>query len=267
MKEQINRLVQISRYSNYIMQQIVQRQASAPEGKLHLEKRNKKVVYYQAFDNNIPRKYLCQSQTSLISALAQKRYDQQAYNAIKARKEVMDKCITKLKEAEEKFNLSKIYDNFPSELKPLIKPIQSFDADYARRWQAVKHEKSNYPMEVVFKTKRGENVRSKSELIIANKLFDAGIPYHYEAAFICNNRIISYPDFLVLNPRTGKEYYWEHFGKMGDPVYLEQAICKIEKYARHGVTSGNKLIATFESAEHPMNTELIDNIIANLLKK
>lgn len=107
------------------------------------------------------------------------------------------------------------------------------------------HEKSTYEMEAQFKTKRGEYVRSKSELIIADRLFDAGIPYHYEVACERKNWIISYPDFLVLNPRTKKEYYWEHFGMMGDPTYLEQALGKIEKYARYGITLGNNLIATF----------------------
>ena len=107
------------------------------------------------------------------------------------------------------------------------------------------HEKSTYEMEAQFKTKRGEYVRSKSELIIADRLFDAGIPYHYEVACERKKWIISYPDFLVLNPRTKKEYYWEHFGMMGDPTYLEQTLGKIEKYARYGITLGNNLIATF----------------------
>ncbi len=266
MKEQIRRLIQISRYSNSVMQQIVQRQASAPEGKLEITKSSGGLRFFQYIDNSTPRKYLNKSQTPLIAALAQKRYDQQAYNAIKSRKEVMDQCITKLNTAEAKFNLTKIYEEFPAELKPLIKPIQSFDAEYARRWQAMVHEKSDYPMDLIFKTKRGEYVRSKSELIIANKLFDAGIPYHYEAAFISKKRIICYPDFLVLNPRTKKEYYWEHFGRMSDPRYLEQTLCKLEKYARHGVTSGNNLITTFESEAHPMNTEHLENIIKILLK-
>ena len=266
MKEQIRILIDISRYSNYLMQQIAQRQASALEGNIQIEKKNGKVSYYQYFDSNTPRKYLNKAQAPLIAALAQKRYDLEVYRAIRARKAVMDQCITKLSQAQAKFDIPKIYENFPQELKPLIKPIQTYDEAYARSWQAKKHEKLNYAKKVTFKTKRGEYVRSKSELIIADKLFAAGIPYHYEAALEVNNQIISYPDFLVLNTRIKRQYYWEHFGRMGEEDYLEKTLSKIERYARKGFVQGVNFIATFESNKHPLNTEHLDRIIKAYLK-
>lgn len=266
MKEQINKLIQISRYSYNVLRQLSDRQSSYPEGNIQIERKNNKVNYYQYFGDNTSRKYLNKSQTSLIATLAQKKYDLQAFNVIKARKDVLDQCITKLKNVDQKYSLTKIYENFPQELKPLITPILSYDEAYAKRWQAVKHEKSTYPMEPIYKSKRGEYVRSKIELIIADKLFDAGVPYHYEAALKARNRIISYPDFLVLNTRTGKEYYWEHFGMMSDPEYLVKTLNKIETYAHNGFFLGENIIATFEGGNYPICTSLLDKIITTFLK-
>ncbi len=266
MKEQISKLIQISRYLNYLLNQLSAKQASAPKGMLIERKKNGKISYYQYFDAKTPQKYLNRTQAPLIAALAQKRYDQQVYKAIKARKEILDQCITKLNNAEQKYNVDRIYNSFPAELKPFIKPISSFNEAYARKWQAEKHETSDYPIKLVFKTKRGEYVRSKSELIIADKLYDAGIPYHYEAALMVGNRILAYPDFLVLNVRTGKEYYWEHFGRMSKADYLQKTLAKIEIYAKYGVIQGINFITTFESEDYSINTEHLDKIIKTLLK-
>ena len=266
MEEQIRRLIDISRYSNYMMQKIAQRQASAPDGTIQVTRKNGKVYFYQYLDGETTAKYLNKVQAPLISALAQKRYDKEVYEAIKHKKTIIDQCITKLSQAKTKFDITKIYENFPTELKPLIKPVQTYDVAYAKRWQAQQHETSTYEKKIVFKTKRGEYVRSKSELIIANKLFEAGVPYHYEAALEIKNTIISYPDFLVLNVRTKKEYFWEHFGRMDDDEYLEKTLRKIEDYAKKGLTLGINFIATFESNYHPLNTEHIDRVIKTLLK-
>jgi len=68
-----------------------------------------------------------------------------------------------------------------------------------------------------------EKVRSKSEVIIADRLFINAIPYEYERGLIVKipktaecpeTEMVWNPDFRVLNVRTGKEYIWEHFGRM-----------------------------------------------------
>ena len=55
-------------------------------------------------------------------------------------------------------------------------------------------------------TYKGERVRSKSEMIIANELFRNNIPYKYELPIELENwnkKVTIYPDFTVLNKRTG----------------------------------------------------------------
>jgi len=65
-------------------------------------------------------------------------------------------------------------------------------------------------------TAKGERVRSKSEIIIADSLMRAGVPYRYEFPIILNGYGKIYPDFTVLNVGLRKELYWEHLGMMDD---------------------------------------------------
>jgi len=67
-------------------------------------------------------------------------------------------------------------------------------------------------------TARGEAVRSKSEVIIANLLHSEKIDYHYESPLEIYG-VTKYPDFTIEDDDTGKKYYWEHCGMLGDVVY------------------------------------------------
>lgn len=67
-------------------------------------------------------------------------------------------------------------------------------------------------------TNRGELVRSKSEMIIANLLAQNEIPYEYEKALWLGNKRI-HPDFTIeLDFET---YYWERCMMMRTAVLME----------------------------------------------
>lgn len=68
----------------------------------------------------------------------------------------------------------------------------------------------------IHKTKRGETVRSKSEVIIADALASNNIDYVYEKDLIINNQRKS-PDFTIQY--RGVTYYWEHLGMLNDSDY------------------------------------------------
>ncbi len=265
MKAQLNKLQETSHILGDLMQLIETYQAtSTPKGNLQVQKRNDNWVFYQYFDDKSPSKYLNKSQIKLIKELAQKRYLLQVYRAAKKKKKAIDKCLKILNTNDALFDLSSIYTNLPPELKPLINPIK-ISNQYIKQWQSKIFEKNPFPVKSNLTTKKGEQVRSKSELIIANKLYDAGIPYHYEIVFTMGKFRVS-PDFFILNPRTLQLFYWEHFGMMSKEDYLEEALTKIEQYAKHGVILGKNLIASFESATHQLDTGYVDNVIDSILK-
>ena len=60
---------------------------------------------------------------------------------------------------------------------------------------------------LIHRTKRGDLVRSKSEVIIANELLAQGVDrYEYEAALTLPNGQTRYPDFTIVDDDTGARY-------------------------------------------------------------
>ena len=74
---------------------------------------------------------------------------------------------------------------------------------------------------MIHKTVRGELVRSKSEVIIANALHYNGLDYEYEPELRLEDKV-KRPDFKVEDYDTGVVWYWEHCGMMTDTGELQR---------------------------------------------
>jgi len=88
---------------------------------------------------------------------------------------------------------------------------------------------------LIHRTERGDLVRSKSELIIADKLFARGIEYAYEQPLVLPSGRIRYPDFTIADSARGVTYYWEHLGLLDDPGYRVRWNKKREEYLSAGI--------------------------------
>lgn len=89
---------------------------------------------------------------------------------------------------------------------------------------------------LIHKTMRGESVRSKSEVIIANMLYDKGIrDYQYERGLRASDGSIRYPDFTIEDAESGVTYYWEHLGMLRDPQYRQRWQQKLAWYQAQGI--------------------------------
>ena len=73
-----------------------------------------------------------------------------------------------------------------------------------------------------YQTNRGEYVKSKSEKIIADILDKYEVPYEYETLLTLYGYHDIYTDFVVLNKRNRKKYYWEQLGIVSDIDYSTQ---------------------------------------------
>jgi ATP-dependent DNA helicase RecQ len=94
----------------------------------------------------------------------------------------------------------------------------------------------------IYQTLSGDMVRSKSEVIIANILFDRKIPYVYEKELVVHRQNYS-PDFTIQ--WKGKTYYWEHLGLLEQGQYQKEWKIKEAMYRKHFPGS---LITTTEGA-------------------
>ncbi|WP_051196793.1 hypothetical protein [Butyrivibrio sp. XBB1001] len=133
----------------------------------------------------------------------------------------------------------------------------------SKRWDMEDYERNlSHPENLIVKAPKGEYVRSKSEALIANALFDAGIPYRYECKLDVGGDDI-YPDFTVRIEKENKLVIWEHFGKMDDPEYVQNVIWKMRQYIKNGYYPGKNFLATYESKADPLTIDVVQKIIAD----
>ena len=123
-------------------------------------------------------------------------------------------------------------------------------------------ENPNYPEGLMHKTARGEMVRSKSEVIIANMLHANKIDYLYEHPIrIKGAYVYYYPDFVIPISIRGEVTYWEHCELSGSEKYNEHRIDKKRKFEQAGITEGKNLIVTYDTPEGIIDSQEIQDII------
>lgn len=119
-----------------------------------------------------------------------------------------------------------------------------------------------HPEGLIHMCKAGKFLRSKSEVIIANALYEHRIPFRYEETLELGD-IVVHPDFTIIDPVSEKTVYWEHFGIMDDEKYMNSWEQKMRIYIQNGIVPGIQLICTYETKEHPINSMQVQKIIDN----
>jgi hypothetical protein len=119
-------------------------------------------------------------------------------------------------------------------------------------------------------TSRGEAVRSKSEVIVANLLHAKGVAYHYEHPLEIDG-VTKYPDFTIEDDDTGVTYYWEHCGMLRDPAYRRRWEQKQAWYRTNGILplaegGGKKgtLIITEDKPDGSIDSAVIAKLAASI---
>ena len=129
----------------------------------------------------------------------------------------------------------------------------------------VEFKKKYYEQALIHKTMKGELVRSKSEVIIANMLFQAGIDYEYEKELDLGEDGIRIPDFTVEDSESGTLFYWEHCGMLGDAGYNRHWQEKKAIYEKHGIVEGKNLIVSEDSISGGIDSAAIKKLIDQYL--
>jgi len=102
-----------------------------------------------------------------------------------------------------------------------------------------------YDSKHIFITEDGTKVLSKSEVIVYNMLYNAGLDPIYERELRLGD-ITVHPDFTIET--TSRDVYWEHLGMLGDYGYRKDWERKQRTYAAHGITveNGNLVLSQDE---------------------
>lgn len=233
-----------------------------PEGSLRIStKKNRPLMYQRKEPGERGGKYIPQSEQELARKLAKKGYLIKSAEAIQNEE---DHLRQYLKDCEGN-TFEDVYDKLSGPRKELVDPLVEPDEMFARRWLAEKYiQRSIDDVLNPFTSKRGEKFRSKSEFIIAEELYSAGVPYKYER----KTRIGAYyyfPDFTVVNVSRRREFLWEHFGMLSDSDYVETMVLKYKNYIANGYLPGVNFIMTWETSKSPLDVETVRRLIAEFL--
>lgn len=236
----------------------------APEGSLRINNKAGRMQYYYRTDpKDFNGVYLKKNEIDLVRKLAQKDYDKQVYSAAIQELEAIEKYSKKFPERA----IEEIYEEVRKERKSFISPIEVPIEEYVRTWQSRLYEGKGFEEDAPeIYTAKGERVRSKSEMMIADMLEREGIPYRYECPLILKGWGAIYPDFTLLHKETRKEIYWEHLGMMDNPEYVENAVKKITLYEQNGIYPGERLLITYETKKTPLHRKTVYRMIERFLK-
>ena len=125
---------------------------------------------------------------------------------------------------------------------------------------------------LIHRTRRGDSVRSKSEVIIADLLYSKGIKYEYELRLPGRDGGVRYPDFTIQGEETGQTIYWEHLGMMRSPAYRRRWQQKQTWYRKEGVLpweegggSAGTLLVTQDDERGGINVKEIERLVDEVL--
>ncbi len=120
---------------------------------------------------------------------------------------------------------------------------------------------------LIHRTSDGTAVRSKSEVIVYDRLLNAGLEPVYEQALTLNG-VTKYPDFTIEDEDTGLIYYWEHCGLMHDPSYRQRWEKKLAWYRHNDILpyeegggDAGTLIVTEDTDVGGISSQEIDQVI------
>ena len=231
-----------------------------PDGHLSRRKCGDRYLYTWMRELETGRKTMgIQRDQAMISKLARKKYLQ---IAIKLLEEEIDR-LTEFAKVHVPPEPAAVFERLPKIYLDIPEKMFFGTAQGADLWASQPYEANHFrPEEKIHVTSWGLRVRSKSELIIAEKLDQYEIPYRYEQMLHFENHSFS-PDFTILPGR--KPFYWEHCGMMGVPQYRRNNRWKIDMYERAGIVPWKNLIITYDMEDGGINSGIIESEIVNRL--
>lgn len=263
MKRVIEKLLILKKEYERVYQHTKGITSTEPKGTLRSSYRHGKNSFYvrEANGDKTPPggRYLSRKNLQLAREIANYDYALAINKELEHQIKAIDKAIKNI--SRNKF--IKIYDKLSPGRKELVTPFFKSDKEYAEEWQAKEYAHKEFK-DGMFElySERGERVRSKSEKIIADKLYMMGVPYIYEAPLSLKGLGTIHPDFTILDVANRREIFWEHLGMMDNPEYAERAIERINQYAKNNILQGDQLIITYETSRQPLDSKCLDKIIS-----
>ena len=247
-----------------------------PAGELQSAYDRGRLQYLQVtYENGKRHRHGINKNKALIRGLARKAFLQLMLETLEKSIQQLSISIKMTKEAQTKELLLSLHHTFPEltdeyYFDPNHLPLENpSEQDLQKRlnahraWASLPYEKSSYrPQGLRIITSQGLKVRTKSEALIVEKLYEYGIPFRYEQILHLDDSIIV-PDFTFMTA-SDHEIYWEHAGMLTKPTYSFRHYLKMLQYESCGIFPWQDLIVTYDT-NNEMNLQMIDAVIQFLL--
>lgn len=235
-----------------------------PEGTLTFRNNNGNIQFVQLLSyseaGNVLRKRRgITTDTHLTMKLARKKYLKISTELLLKEIDRLSKFIEQRTEPTPDNILKMLSENWNHVPRSYLFPHKTNQ----EKWAAAEYRRNGKNLhELRHTTSRGLKVRSKSELLIAEKLDSYGIPYRYDQV-IGNTRYIFSPDFTIKTKRGF--IYWEHCGKMSDSDYRAYNKWKLSQYESMKIVPWDNLIITYDQNDGDFDMRIIESEILNKL--
>lgn len=243
-----------------ILEKVDRNIENGSEGKICCKNHNGCYQYYYK------GRYINREERNQVIELVSEEYNERVIPEIKKRIKCLDNLINNLS----KDGIRKAYDGMYIGKRRLITPYIPSKEEYISDWLSVKYEGLPFGEDdnSSYYTAKGERVRSKTEILIADTLMRYRIPYRYEypLKLMDGNRIVTFhPDFTVLNKNTLKVCIMEHYGMMGNADYYNSCMSKLGIYEKNGYLLGKNFIFLHETSNASIDTKVMCEYIEEYL--
>lgn len=234
--------------------------AELPDGNLNVEVHGDS-EYYRL---RIPRKgnmkktvrKTITKDKALVMKLVRKKYVSEALSIIESDLPILSEMIKEYKPFDENSVMEKYVSMHPALADGIYKDVSDMDG-WANHYN---RQKDFFDSDLTSVSGDRTVMRSRGEILIAEKLRQYGIPFRYEASLEIPD-LLYVPDFTIKRPQDGKIFYWEHFGDVMDEEYMNRNAMKVEMYERYGIVPWDNLIITYDFANGGVNVPLIEGMI------
>lgn len=225
--------------------------AVLPEGRL-ISSQIGKGIYYSEVENG-EKRYLGSGSNAKVKALQQRRMIEQTIEHIDRNLDLMRAYTQEYKPINQEAVLQELPRAYRGEPESITG---------GGSWENEPYEKNErYSAEgLVHQTLKGEMVRSKSEVLLANLLYNKGIPYHYEENLNLPEGVLA-PDFKIAVRSERRFKLLEHCGLIGNEKYARSFTWKMQTYIRNGYMPWRDVFFTFDDLNGSIDTRAISEMM------
>ncbi len=261
-EEIIAKLAAEKKHLEKLVREAEKRLAKAPDGSVRVTRCRNYLQFYRLQRQGDRRGvYMPAAEKDTAIALIQKRYDKKLLRHIKPQIDALERFLR----VYDPNQLEEVYDQMSPAVRDLLAFAELPNEVIVKRWMEEEYKQKGFaPDTPEHYTLKNERVRSKSEVMLADALYHAGIPYRYECPLYLQGATI-HPDFTILRPRDLKEIYLEHFGLLDEASYRNDAMTRVRLYEQNSIFPGDRLIVTAETYRQPLNLALINGVISRYL--